>query len=263
MSDKPKFEVGPMMEIDPESLGLPVDKDRGPEDLGNVISIDRAKGEVTIGEEAKPRSEQILAAIAQLEAMPKRPTIADVLPHFKRYYERHEHTWGPLGAVLGDGGATDDDSIAAMVKLLEDAGDEQAEILARTLAKMSPSSRRKLPARVEQACSRIITLDRGEGLKAPGEVEEIPTLPLSFFVELAKKWWPLETPGTISQKANALYNRQPLLNAAYLAGLRQARDLRDRSEHGLGWDYPELSVLEPKERTFVMDALKKQIGLVH
>jgi hypothetical protein len=211
----------------------------------------------------KPRSAELLAAIAQLEAMRKRPTIEDVLPHFKRYYVRHEETWGPLGAILGDGGATDDDSVSAVVCVLEAAGDDQAEILARTLAKMSESARRKLPGRVRQACLRIVRPDGTKALEAPGEVEEIPSLPLSFFVELAKKWWPTATPGTISQKANELYDRQPVMNAAYLAGLCNARDLKERTKYGKGLWWAELEPLTPKERTFVLDAVKKQIGVVH
>lgn len=72
----------------------------------------------------------------------QKPSIVDVLPLVERYYESNP-TGGYLHIVLDDGDVSDD-SVRYCLNQAIDAGDLDAENIAKTLLKMSKTQRIKL-----------------------------------------------------------------------------------------------------------------------
>ena len=60
-------------------------------------------------------------------------------------------------------------------------------------------------------------------------------------------------------QARKLEARLPAIREALDAGKERGRELRQRWKVGLGVDWPELNLLEPVERTFVLQALRQEI----
>ena len=60
-------------------------------------------------------------------------------------------------------------------------------------------------------------------------------------------------------QARKMFEGQERCARALVAGLKQASELRDRMEHGLGIEWPELYALEPEERTFVLAAIRARL----
>lgn len=92
------------------------------------------------------------------------------------------------------------------------------------------------------------------------EVEESIPADIHFFRRLVDQNWPLLTVAERERQARRMLERHPFIEAAYRAGLRNGRDLRERTRRGLGWiPWPELEVLSPNERGFVMSRVKAMI----
>ncbi len=71
--------------------------------------------------------------------------------------------------------------------------------------------------------------------------------------------WPFDQQERV---AKALANRWSLLEKAYLDGLAQGRDLRQRADAGLGWWWASLQPLHPQERTWVLEQVRARLGII-
>ncbi len=202
------------------------------------------------------RKEQAIAAI---EGLKSKPTIPAVVGLFADYHAR-EPVWGALHIVLEDGNVREDDvryCLDAAVK----SEDDDAEILAHILLRMSPTQRRKLPGAVERREQSKPHIVKPEPVEAV-EAEESTPATIYDFRKIVAEHWPLLTPDKQEAQARKMLERHPFIERAYRAGLRQGRDLRERSSRGLGWiPWPEMEVLAPNERGFVMAKVREAIGV--
>lgn len=72
--------------------------------------------------------------------------------------------------------------------------------------------------------------------------------------------YPEASADQILRYAQAVSERMPLIEAAFEAGKRQGRTIRERMEHGKGLWFDEMGPLTPQEREFVISELKRVIG---
>jgi hypothetical protein len=72
-------------------------------------------------------------------------------------------------------------------------------------------------------------------------------------VESAHPGWPRERQ---LWEATTMFERYPLIEAAFLGGLAVGRSLRERARYDLGWWWDELAPLKPAERGLVLDRVR-------
>jgi hypothetical protein len=98
-------------------------------------------------------------------------------------------------------------------------------------------------------------------LEVPCEVEEITPASLGDFLKIVQHAKPLMRLSEQLEQARHMLERHPYIDRAYRAGLRQGRDLRERSRRGLGWMWEELEELSPRERGYVLHKVRQAIGV--
>lgn len=65
----------------------------------------------------------------------------------------------------------------------------------------------------------------------------------------------------VGVEARLMAMRWPKVERAYLYGLKVGRDLKERSAYNVGWWWAELEDLLPFERSFVVEKVKRTIGI--
>jgi hypothetical protein len=94
------------------------------------------------------------------------------------------------------------------------------------------------------------------------EAEETTPADIHFFRSIVRRHMPHLDTRQAEEQARAMLARHPLIEKAYRDGLRQGRDLRERTQRGLGWlPWPSLEELLPRERGFVMSKIREAIGV--
>jgi hypothetical protein len=100
-----------------------------------------------------------------------------------------------------------------------------------------------------------------EPMPAPGESQENWKPPETLedfqrFVDERHPLWPLVQRRV---EANLMFMRAPLVNKAFLDGLKIGRRLREQAEYHHGWWWDALAPLAPFERTYVVEQVKRVV----
>ena len=96
-------------------------------------------------------------------------------------------------------------------------------------------------------------------IKAEGEVDHLPIPTLEDLVVKSAEWFPGADAAKLVEESRRLMVRWMEMDQAYRAGLAQGRDIRERIRRRLGWGWTELDPLTPRERTYVMEQVRRKV----